>query len=247
MKEELLVNHHVDVSSALELWGDIDSYNENLKEFYHSLMQKYNELEGYKTNHDYNNYAILAHSMKSEAKYFGFMNEANVFLEHELKGKENDAQYIEQHFADLKKVVLQTYDLLSEYFNEGNFAKKNILVVDDSDIVLNFITKLIENQYNVIKAMNGQEALEKLKMYDIYAILLDLNMPYSNGFEVLNYLKEHQLMAKIPVVVVTGDDTVQTIEKAFSFPILDVLNKPFTSENMQSVLDSIVDFHSKNN
>ena len=48
-------------------------------------------------------------------------------------------------------------------------------------------------------------------------------------FEVLNYLKEQDLIYKIPVVIITGDDTPETIKKAFSYPILDVLNKPFTS------------------
>ena len=69
-----------------------------------------------KNNHDYENYAILAHSMKSESKYFGLMNEANVFLEHELKGKESDEEFIESHFEELVNTINNIYNLLKEYF-----------------------------------------------------------------------------------------------------------------------------------
>ncbi len=244
MNKELLVSNQVDVNKALEFWGDMESYNANLKEYFNSLLSKLNELNGYKVNKDVNNYAILAHSMKSEAKYFGFMKEADVFLAHELKGKEGNLDYINEHFDDLKKTILRINSLLSEYFGVSK-EKFNILAVDDSQIVLNFISESIKDKYNVIKAFNGLEAIKKLEEYNVYAILLDLNMPSANGFEVLNYLKEHGLIDRIPVVIITGDDTVETINKAFSFPILDVLNKPFTPENMQRILDSIASFYER--
>ena len=65
-------------------------------------------------------------------------------------------------------------------------------------------------------------------------------------FEVLEYLKSKQLIEKIPVVVITGDDTPDTINKAFAYPILDVLNKPFKVENINRVLVSIKSFYEKN-
>ena len=68
-------------------------------------------------------------------------------------------------------------------------------------------------------------------------------MPEVNGFEVLNYLKEQDLIYKIPVVIITGDDTPETIKKAFSYPILDVLNKPFNEENIKRILVSIKSFY----
>lgn len=246
-KIDILKNKGIQVDNALEFWGDIDSYNENLKEYKDSLNDKLNNLEYYKNQNDFENYGILAHSTKSEAKYLGLMNEAEIFLQHEMAGKESNKDFIDTHFEELKQTINKIDTTLEEYFNSNdeNEEKKNILIADDSNIMLNFIETTIGNEYKIIKANNGSEAIEKLNNLNIYAILLDLNMPTTNGFEVLEYLKNNNLIEKIPVVIITGDDTEETIKKAFTYPILDVLNKPFKEDNIQRILVAIKSFYEK--
>ncbi len=242
---DLLKTNNVDVEEALKLWGDMDSYNESLKEFKDTLNSKLASLEEYKNAEDWYNYSVLVHSMKSEAKYLGFMKDAEVFLSHELESKANNKEFIINNFASLRETVFQIEDLLKKYFNEGT-DKKNILIADDSNIILNFLDKYLNEEYQILKANNGEEALTVLRGNFIYAALLDLNMPGMNGFEVLKYLKENQLIEKIPVVIITGDDTEETIKKAFDYPILDVLNKPFNEKNIERVLESIKGFYNHN-
>lgn len=242
-KVDLLVSNNVDVHASLEIWGDMDSYNENLLEFKNSLKEKLNDLKYYKNNKDCANYAILAHSMKSEAKYLGFTKDAEVFLAHELKGKENDIDYIEKNFSNLEQTVNSITNLLDKYFN--NEEKKVILIADDSNIILNFLEKNINEKYNILKARTGNEAIDIIQNNDLYAILLDLNMPNLNGFNVLEYLKSQNLLEKIPVIIITGDDTEETIKKAFNYGVLDVLNKPFTEDNIKRILTSINNFYEK--
>ena len=244
-KVDLLVNNNVDVKGSLEFWGDIDSYNENLLEFKDSLEEKLNNLNYYKETKDWENYAIIDHSMKSEAKYLGFKNEAEVFLAHELKGKENDSDYIINNYNTLVETVNKITNLLNEYFHDDN--KKIILIADDSNIILNFIEKNIHEEFNILKAKNGNEAINIIKNNHLYAILLDLNMPSLNGFEVLEYLKSKNLIEKIPVIVITGDDTEESIKKAFNYGVLDILNKPFNEENINRVLSSIKNFYERDN
>lgn len=244
-KVELLVNNNVDVKESLEFWGDMDSYNENLLEFKNSLKEKVNNLEYYKNAKDCANYAIIAHSMKSEAKYLGFKNESEIFLSHELKGKENDITYIENNFQDIVNTVNKIINILDEYFNSND--KKIILIADDSNIILNFLEKNINTNYSTIKAKSGNEAIDAIKNNNLYAILLDLNMPNLNGFDVLEFLKEQNLTNKIPVVIITGDDTKETIKKAFNYGVLDVLNKPFTEDNIKRVITSIKNFYERDN
>ena len=244
-KVDLLVNNNVDVKGSLEFWGDIDSYNENLLEFKDSLEEKLNNLNYYKETKDWENYAIIAHSMKSEAKYLGFKNEAEVFLAHKLKGKENDSDYIINNYNTLVETVNKITNLLNEYFHDDN--KKIILIADDSNIILNFIEKNIHEEFNILKAKNGNEAINIIKNNHLYAILLDLNMPSLNGFEVLEYLKSKNLIEKIPVIVITGDDTEESIKKAFNYGVLDILNKPFNEENINRVLSSIKNFYERDN
>lgn len=244
-KKEFLKEHQVDVDAALEFWGDMDSYSESLKEYIESLNDKLKNLEYYKDSNDYENYGILAHSMKSESKYLGFMKEAEVFLEHELAGKSSDSDTINNKFPELEDTVHQIVSTLEEYFQDEN-EKKNILIADDSNIMLNFIEKTIQDDFHIIRANNGKDAITEIQNNDIYAILLDLNMPTTNGFEVLEYLKENELLEKIPVVIITGDDTEDTIKKAFTYPILDVLNKPFTDDKIKTILAKVKSFYEKN-
>ena len=244
-KVEFLKKNSVDVDASLEFWGNMESYNENLLEFKESLNSKLANLEYYKNSNDWENYGILAHSMKSEAKYLGFMKDSEVFLEHEIKGKEGNGEFIKNNFKNLEDTVTKIISLLVEYFNNSD-KKQTILVADDSSIILNFLENSIGDKFDIIKANNGKDAISSIANNDIYAILLDLNMPEVNGFEVLNYLKENDLIYKIPVVIITGDDTPDTIKKAFSYPILDVLNKPFKEENIARALVAIKSFYEKN-
>lgn len=247
MNKEILINNNVDVNEALNLWGDMDSYNESLKDYRDSLNEKLNNLVSFKNNSDFENYGILAHSLKSEAKYLGFMNEAEVFLTHEMAGKNHDMITINAKFDDLKNTINKIIAIIDSYFGNtsNNTVSKNLLIADDSNIMLNFIEHNIKDKYNIIRANNGKEAIASIQNKDIYAILLDINMPGANGFEVLEYLKDNKLLEKIPVVIITGDNTEDTIRKAFEYPIIDVLNKPFTEENINRALLAIENFYEK--
>lgn len=67
-------------------------------------------------------------------------------------------------------------------------------------------------------------------------------MPNVDGFEVLEYFKNNNLFTKIPVAIVTGDDSKETVNKAFAYPIVDVLNKPFNERDIKRIVTNIVNF-----
>ena len=121
---------------------------------------------------------------------------------------------------------------------------KAIIVADDSMIVRNIIEKALKDDYVVLKASNGKEALKHItdKKYDIVGMLLDLNMPESDGFMVLNYFQNNNLFKKYPIVIISGDDTKETIEKAFTYNIVDMLNKPFSSDNIKNMVNKMIHF-----
>lgn len=132
--------------------------------------------------------------------------------------------------------------------NSGSSELKNktILVVDDSHIVRNFIQKIFDDTYEVLNANDGNEALaiikENINDNKIIGMLLDLNMPNVDGFAVLNYFKEEDLFSKIPVSVITGEASKEMIEKAFEYPIVDVLNKPFNERDVKRIVERIILF-----
>ena len=250
-----LIKNGVDVEKSLELFGDIKTYNDTIGEFLTSANSKLTKLSAYKNNKDMNNYAIYVHSLKSDAKYFGLTKLSDIAYEHELKSKAKDAIYITEHFDDLLNEVTNAVNIIKEYLNgedsndepvllevdEDTYLKETILVVDDSNIIRNFTKKIFEEKYNVGVAKNGEEAIniiEKNKKTNyIVAILLDLNMPKVDGFAVLEYMKQHDLFDKMPVSIISGDSSKETIDKAYKYPIVDMLEKPFSESTVRSVVE----------
>ena len=78
----LLINNGVDVNASLELFGDIDTYNETLEDFLNTVDEKIGNMTKYKEESDMKNYAILVHSLKSDARYLGFTKLAELSYNH---------------------------------------------------------------------------------------------------------------------------------------------------------------------
>lgn len=120
---------------------------------------------------------------------------------------------------------------------------KKILVADDSKMISNIVDRAFRDNYEVISALNGKEAIDIINNNiddSIYCLLLDLNMPEVDGFEVLEYFKKNNLFKRIPVCIITGDVAKDRIDKAFTYDIVDVLPKPFTFENVRNVVDKVL-------
>lgn len=123
--------------------------------------------------------------------------------------------------------------------------EKAIVVADDSAIIQNIINHALSGELTVLKAKNGQEAIDIVasnNKYDMIGVLLDLNMPEYNGFTTLDYFKDNRLFRKIPVAVISGDDTKDTIQKAFTYDIVDMLNKPFSHDNIKIIVNKMCEF-----
>ena len=124
---------------------------------------------------------------------------------------------------------------------------KKILVADDSKIIGNIVTRAFSNEYEVVTAYNGKEALDIIRNNvddSIIGLLLDLNMPEVDGFAVLDYFKENNLFKRIPVCIITGDVAKERIDRAFNYDIVDVLAKPFTFDNVREEVEKIINLSS---
>ena len=241
MNNEYLKNAGINVDEVMNFWGDIEAYKDNLLEFLTSVDTKIKELESYKNNTEISSYTMLAHSLKSETRYLGLNKLSDIFYTHELKGKENNVDYIKSNFTEIENGVNKVKSDLKDFLNSTTI-KKSLLVVDDSNIIINYIENLVKSDYNVIRANNGIEAVNKINE-NIYVLLLDINMPKSTGIDVLKYMNDNDLIDKIPVVIITGNDTSNQIKELIGYNVLDVLNKPFTPDNIKRVLTLIENFH----
>lgn len=252
----LLISNGIDIQKSLELFGDMETYDETLKEFMDGVGKKLSDIKMFKEASNMADYAILVHSLKSDSRYLGFTKLADLSYQHELKSKENDINFIYDNYDSLMEEANRIVKLVGEYLGvdgsniivEKEHVKekdKTILVVDDSTIIRNFIQKIFDDTYEVKMANDGLEAINIINSdieHKIIGMLLDLNMPNFNGFEVLEYFKQNGLFAKVPVSIITGDDAKETVEKAFTYPIVDVLAKPFNERDVKRVVEKTIEF-----
>ena len=244
----ILKNNGVNVEKSLELFGDMATYDETLETFLNEIDEKITNIKKYKEIADMANYAILVHSLKSDAKYFGFDKLAELAYNHELESKANHIYYIYDHFDELMDELDRILNIVRQYLGKETIKKeevnvvkdKTILVVDDSEVISTFINKLFNNEYNVILAKDGMEAINNLDNESIVGMLLDLNMPNVNGFVVLEYMSKNNLFDKIPVSIITGVGNDDIVKKTFEYPIVDVLRKPFNERDIRKVVEKTI-------
>ena len=251
-----LKQNNVDTDTAIELFGDVSIYNETCQDFLDGINEKLSELKKYKEARDMANYAIYAHSIKSDARYLGFTEIAKVALDHEMAGKGNDERFVMKEYDNLVAATNQMISIVKTYLGKEvqtgitpqantNTVENVVLIADDSKLVTNFITKSLDGMYKTIIAYDGLEVIEVINNYPNYNIIgmfLDLNMPKMGGFEVLQYFKDHNLFEKIPVSIITGEDSKEMINKAFTYPICDMLVKPFNAKDVVTVANKTVNF-----
>ncbi len=265
----------VDVNKSLELFGNMETYNDTVGEFLVGSLEKVNLLKKYKEDKDMANYASYVHSLKSDAKYFGFTKLAELAYDQEIRSKANDVFYIYEHFDELMRETDRMVHVVRQYLGKearlggetptntvsnssitnidaaaenkvAAYTDKTILVVDDSNIIRNFVKKIFSDRYQVGTAKDGQEALDIIKANkdneNIVAILLDLNMPKVDGFKVLDFMQEEDLLSKMPVSIISGDNAKETIDKAFRYNIVDMLGKPFGEMDVKNVVEKTISF-----
>lgn len=250
----LLTSNGVNVEKALELFGDMDMYDATMSDFLEMIDQKLANLRKYRETGDMPNYAIEVHSLKSDARYLGFVSLADLAYQFELKSKANDLMFVYDNYKTLLDEAHRVINLSKKYLgrevtenviSDMVSGPKNgaILVVDDSNLVANFIKKIFDDKYEVFIASDGARAIEMVSGPNadkIKACLLDLNMPNVNGFEVLEYFKKNNLFIKIPVSVITGNDTRDQVDEAFNYPIVDLLSKPFNERDIKRIIEKTI-------
>ena len=133
--------------------------------------------------------------------------------------------------------------------------KSTIMIIDDDKMTCNLIKKIFDKDYDVIIANNGQEAIELLKnetedtiiKNNISCIFLDLVMPVLDGFSVLDYLNDNNYLSKLPVIIISGNYDKNTRNKAYSYKIADMLEKPFNVQVVRHRIENLINLYRSSN
>ena len=118
---------------------------------------------------------------------------------------------------------------------------KTILVVDDNKTNLAAAKNVLSSEYRVVPVMKGQQALTYLEENDCDIVLLDINMPDMDGFELLEKLRGIERCREIPVIFLTADNDAETETRGFKAGAADFLTKPFIPEVMLSRIGRVLE------
>ncbi len=141
--------------------------------------------------------------------------------------------------------------------NVSSMGRPTLLIVDDDMITRNLLKKIFIDQYNIVMATNGEEAISILEdnsnrnMFEsrdnIVGIFLDLVMPKMDGFGVLDYLNRNNYLSKIPVAIISGDYSKETRDRVYGYHIADMLEKPFNTEIIKHRVNNLVNLYKSSN
>lgn len=141
--------------------------------------------------------------------------------------------------------------------NVSSMGRPTLLIVDDDMITRNLLKKIFIDQYNIVMATNGEEAIGILEdnsnrnMFEsrdnIVGIFLDLVMPKMDGFGVLDYLNRNNYLSKIPVAIISGDYSKETRDRVYGYHIADMLEKPFNTEIIKHRVNNLVNLYKSSN
>lgn len=124
---------------------------------------------------------------------------------------------------------------------------KSVLIVDDVATNLICVSEVLKPFYNVSTAKSGRQALLMLQEMTPDLVILDVNMPQMNGYEVMEQMKQDSAWAKIPVIFLTAESDMVNEVKGLEMGAMDFIKKPFDPEVIKTRIDKILSISDKQN
>ena len=112
--------------------------------------------------------------------------------------------------------------------------KKKILICDDEEGIRESLKLILENDYDLVFAQNGEEAVNSMRTIPIDITILDIKMPKKDGLETLKELKKISPMSK--VIIATGYKSVDIAKEAINIGAIDYVVKPFDRDKIRNVV-----------
>ena len=125
--------------------------------------------------------------------------------------------------------------------------KSQILLVDDSAMSRMILKEILGGDYSILEAENGQECLEKMQAEagNIALVLLDINMPVLDGFEVLKAMNINHTIEDIPVIMISSDDSDAAIRRSYELGASDYVTRPFDARIVYRRVTNTIKLYAK--
>lgn len=115
-----------------------------------------------------------------------------------------------------------------------------ILLVDDEEEILEFLERILNSRYSILKAGNGMEALKVLEAEAVQLVISDVMMPDMDGFELCRIIKSTIDHSHIPVILLTAKNTIQAKVEGLELGADAYIEKPFSKEHLLAQISSLL-------
>ncbi|MEA4935646.1 MAG: ATP-binding protein [Paludibacter sp.] len=131
--------------------------------------------------------------------------------------------------------------------NSSNNNIPNVLIVDDIEENLLYIESVIKNfNINLIRALSGNEALDKIRELDLVLAIIDVRMPGMSGYELAEKINETRVDIKVPIIFITANIFSEIEElKGYGAGAVDYIYKPFSSQILKSKVSIFLDLYNQ--
>lgn len=128
-----------------------------------------------------------------------------------------------------------------------DMGRQTVLVVDDSYINREVLKDILAPDYQIVEAQDGIEALTILKarVHELSLVILDINMPRMDGFEVLQEMNEQGWIERVPVVSISTEDSSSYIERAYQLGVTDFISRPFHEGVVRQRVSNTIQLYQK--
>ncbi len=125
--------------------------------------------------------------------------------------------------------------------------KSRVLLVDDSKMNRMMLAEILGDSYHVLEAENGKECIEKLQEEagNIALVLLDINMPIMDGFEVLKAMNANHTIEDTPVIMISSEDSDAAIRRSYELGASDYVNRPFDARIVYRRVTNTIKLYAK--
>ena len=135
----------------------------------------------------------------------------------------------------------------ADTFEVSEFRKPLLLIVDDAEMNRMILREIIGDEYEVIEAADGLEAVKLLQEHgkEISLVLLDIIMPKMGGFDVLSHMMSTDLIADVPVIMISGEHSDDAVLRAYELGASDYINRPFDARVVRQRVSNIMRLYAR--
>ncbi len=149
-----------------------------------------------------------------------------------------------------KNRVVTKWENIDEFIRVERESLENkplLLIVDDSEMNRFLLRNILEEDYRVIEAKDGEEAVRMIDQYhaDISMILLDIVMPKLDGFGVLEFMNVNDIVEDIPVIMISSMNEDSAIKRCYELGISEYIKRPFDSEIVKKRVGNIINLYKR--